>query len=56
MQVGAVARFLIGFTLAFAVIVWGELMPDANDAISQWGLVTAGCVGALFLVAPRLCE
>jgi hypothetical protein len=56
MQVGAVTRFLIGFVLAFAVIVFGELMPDSQYLISEWGLVSSAAIGALFVIAPRLWE
>ncbi len=56
MQVGAVTRFLIGFVLAFAVIVWGELMPDTQYLISEWGIATSAGVGAFFAIAPRLWE
>ena len=54
MQVGAVTRFLIGFVLAFAVIVWGEFMPDTQYLISEWGIATSAGVGAFFAIAPRL--
>jgi hypothetical protein len=56
MQVGAVTRFLIGFVLAFAVIVWGEFMPDTQYLISEWGIATSAGVGAFFAIAPRLWE
>jgi hypothetical protein len=56
MQVGAVTRFLIGFVLAFAVIVWGEFMPDTQYLISEWGVATSAGVGAFFAIAPRLWE
>jgi hypothetical protein len=54
MQVSAVARFLIGFVLAFAVVVWGEFMPDPQYLISEWGIATSAGVGAFFAFAPRL--
>lgn len=56
MQVGGVTRFLIGFVLAFVIIVVGEFMPDSQYLISEWGLVTSAGVGAMFAIAPRLWE
>ncbi len=56
MQVGVVTRFLIGFVLAFVVIVFGELMPDSQYLISEWGLASSAAMGALFVIGPRLWE
>ncbi len=54
MEVRALTRFMVGFVAAFAVIVWGEWMPDQDYVISPKGWIIAGGIGALFAAIPRL--
>jgi hypothetical protein len=54
MPVHAITRFLLGFVLAFLVLLWGEWMLDSDYVLAPEGWIVAAGIGALFSAAPRL--
>ncbi len=54
MPIRAITRFLLGFVLAFLIMIWGEWMLDTDSVLSVEGWIVAAGVGALFSAVPRL--
>lgn len=54
MPVRVITRFLVGFVLAFLVMMWGDWMQDSDYVLSPQGWIVAAGIGGLFAATPRL--